>query len=315
MAEDETNEMIDAATRAPSSHNTQPWRFEVADDTIELFADHDRRLPVNDPMDRELLISCGAALANLEVASAHIGAIAQVATLPDPDHADHLATVSFEPGTMAGVDLFDAIEVRRTVRGEFDGTPIDDASLHRLFAAGRKFGVDVHLVELDDRELLAEMVAEADETQFGTDDWREELADWMHKPGADDGLPLAPLLGGLVRLIVAHFDVGAPVAERDLRLARDAPLLLILSTQDDDRAAWLSTGRALELLLLTATSHDMSVGFLNQVCQVPEMRARVRSRFTPGQHPQMVLRIGHSARPATRSGRRPVDDVIVPAAT
>ena len=315
LADDEASGVIEAATRAPSSHNSQPWRFEVTADGIELFADPERRLPVNDPMDRELLISCGAALANLEVASAHIGSIAQVAMLPDPDDAEHLASISFEPGSTVGEDLFDMIEVRRTVRGAFDGTPIDDVALHGLVGAGRQFGVEIRLVDLDHRDLFADMVAEADTAQFGTDDWRGELADWMHEPGADDGLPVAPMLGGLVRLIVAHFDVGAPMAERDARLAHDAPLLVMLSTEHDDRADWLSTGRALEWLLLTATSRDLSVGFLNQVCQVPEVRARVRSTFTPGRHPQVALRIGRGAQPVARSKRRPVDDVETPAAT
>ena len=309
LTDDDVSGVIEAATRAPSSHNSQPWRFEVTDHGIELYADLERRLPVNDPMDRELLISCGAALANLEVASAHIGSIAQVVIMPDPDDTDHVASISFEPGSTVGEDLFDMIEVRRTVRGRFDGTPIDDVALHGLVGAGRQFGVEIHLVDLDHRDEFADLVAQADAAQFGTDDWRSELADWMRAPGADDGLPVAPMLGGLVRLIVAHFDVGAPMAERDARLVREAPLLLILSTERDDRADWLGMGRALEWLLLTATSRDLSVGFLNQVCQVPEVRAQVRSTFTPGRQPQVALRLGRGAQPVVRSKRRPIDDV------
>jgi len=52
--------LLDAAILAPSSHNTQPWRFAVRERTIDLYADRTRALPVNDPDDRELTISrCG----------------------------------------------------------------------------------------------------------------------------------------------------------------------------------------------------------------------------------------------------------------
>lgn len=61
-----TNQKLGAlvryAVRAPSSHNSQPWLFRVVGDTLELRADRGRRLPVVDPEDRELTISCGAAL-------------------------------------------------------------------------------------------------------------------------------------------------------------------------------------------------------------------------------------------------------------
>jgi hypothetical protein len=51
--------LVSAAVRAPSSHNTQPSWFRCAGETIELYADRSRALPVNDPFDRELTISCG----------------------------------------------------------------------------------------------------------------------------------------------------------------------------------------------------------------------------------------------------------------
>ena len=37
--------LIDLACRAPSVHNTQPWRWRInSDDSIELWADRDRQL-------------------------------------------------------------------------------------------------------------------------------------------------------------------------------------------------------------------------------------------------------------------------------
>ena len=50
------------AILAPSIHNTQPWRFRLGDEHVELWSDETGGLPVVDPLGRELVISCGAAL-------------------------------------------------------------------------------------------------------------------------------------------------------------------------------------------------------------------------------------------------------------
>ncbi|MGB1836981.1 nitroreductase family protein, partial [Marinobacter adhaerens] len=109
--------ILESATLAPSSHNTQPWRFELGQTGISLFADRLRALPVNDPDDRELTISCGCALFNLRIAAAHAGFNTECQLLPDPGDEDLLATVSFTP--VSGeegrqTELFRAIARRRT---------------------------------------------------------------------------------------------------------------------------------------------------------------------------------------------------------
>jgi nitroreductase len=61
--------LLGYAILAPSSHNTQPWRFRLRGPTLDLLADRRRALPVVDPEDRALVISCGAALGHLRVAA------------------------------------------------------------------------------------------------------------------------------------------------------------------------------------------------------------------------------------------------------
>ncbi len=59
--------VVAMAGRAPSVHNTQPWRFAIHDSAIDLLADTSRLLPSIDPDGRELMISCGAALFGLRL--------------------------------------------------------------------------------------------------------------------------------------------------------------------------------------------------------------------------------------------------------
>src|SRR5689334_7995420 len=129
---DRTAELIIAverALRAPSVHNTQPWRWRVDDDAVQLHADWTRHLVATDPDRRDLVLSCGAALHHLLVALAGRGIEAEVDRLPDPADEGHLATVTLRPGTGLPADgwLLPAIDRRRTDRRRMspDAVPSD----------------------------------------------------------------------------------------------------------------------------------------------------------------------------------------------
>ena len=79
IAEPEAGRLLRYATLAASSHNTQPWRFELADDQIRVFADASRQLLVADPDRRELFLSVGCAIENLIVAAEQLGYVATIA--------------------------------------------------------------------------------------------------------------------------------------------------------------------------------------------------------------------------------------------
>jgi len=84
--------VVAAAGAAPSTHNTQPWRFVVEPDAIHLHLDPSRALPVIDPTGREARISCGAALLNLRLALRALDLEPVVTLLPQRRHATLLAT-------------------------------------------------------------------------------------------------------------------------------------------------------------------------------------------------------------------------------
>ena len=65
LDESVTRTLLEAATTAPSVHNSQPWRFAVGARRIEVYADPARHLQISDGSGRSLLISCGAALFSL----------------------------------------------------------------------------------------------------------------------------------------------------------------------------------------------------------------------------------------------------------
>lgn len=133
--EDRLRFLVSFAVLAPSGHNTQPWIFSVIDGSIDLYADRTLALPVVDPEDRELLISCGAAIFHLLVAIRRFGRRGDMALLPDPADEDLLARVSLggpvQP-TPEDLSLFEAIPRRHTNRKRFEPRPLPPALMRAL---------------------------------------------------------------------------------------------------------------------------------------------------------------------------------------
>ena len=142
-------QVLEHALRAPSVHNTQPWRWRLGDDVIDLFADIGRQLPVTDPDGRDLTISCGVALHHLVVALGHAGHDAYVKRMPDPQDNTHLATITISdaPPDPATARLFGAIARRHTELRRMRCQPVPVALQAALVDAARRF--DVRMVRAD----------------------------------------------------------------------------------------------------------------------------------------------------------------------
>lgn len=291
------------AIKAPSSHNSQPWRFRLGDDAVELFADRSRALPVVDPDDRELLMSCGAALFTLRTAIRHHGFEGEVELLPDSGEPDLLARITLgEPITPPRSDrlLFWAIAARRTNRNAFEKRPVPDELLAELERAAEEEGAQLRtLVAEEERRQLGALVAEGDKRQYADSRFRRELAAWMHsgRSRLRDGMTSEALdiPGPVVQfapLVVRTFDVGKGKAARDRKIAEGSPVLAVLATPGDGPPDWLAAGQALARVLLRAAQDEVSASFLNQPVEVAELRASV-AELTGVRVPQLVLRLGY----------------------
>jgi hypothetical protein len=308
--------LIQAATLAPSSHNTQPWLFRLEGPMVELLADRTRALPVNDPHDRELTLSCGCALYNLRVAAAAAGLQATVEPWPDTAQADLLARVRFQAGaaTPAEATLHDAIAARRTYRERFADTPVDPIASQALVDAAQVEGATLSLLDTDDRRAAAAaLVAEGDALQWANPSWRRELAAWMHPRRRGDGLVLPALAIPVAQLVVRTFDMGHGVAAKDRQLADASPLLAVLSTAGDTPDDWLAAGQALQHVLLEGVHRGLQASYLNQPAQIDALRPRLQQLTGRPGWAQLLLRLGVPAKALPAAPRRAVSDVIVTA--
>ncbi len=312
--------LLHYAVLAPSGHNTQPWLFRIAGDTIELYVDRSRALEKIDPQGRELIMSCGTALYHLRVAIRHYGYEPVVQTFPDLDDPDLIAFVRLgrpRAATLEDHRRFMAIKRRRTHRMPFDPVPVPDAELQALQRVAQEEGATLHVIQDPDRKKrLAALIAEGDRIQGANKEFRRELARWIHPNlvRVRDGIPgYARGLGDLRSLtdpiLVRTFDWGQEQAEQDRLLSENSPALLVLSTTADNAVEWLAAGQALDGLLLMAADYGLFVSFLNQPIEIPELRARLMDLIGGRDFPQIVMRMGYGEAPR-ETPRRPIGDML-----
>jgi nitroreductase len=294
--------LVQAATLAPSSHNTQPWLFRLESQVIELLADRTRALPVNDPDDRELTISCGCALFNLRVAAAAAGLQAQVEPWADAADADLLARVRLAPGgadpAVAALQAAMAAVAPMALRSLVDAVHSEAAVLAVLDTADQRLGA-------------AALVAEGDAMLWANPSWRRELAAWMHPRRRGDGLTLPALAIPVAQVVVRTFDMGHGVAAKDRQLADESPVLAVLTTVGDSPRDWLVAGQALQRLLLLGVQLGLQASYLNQPAQVATLRPKLQQLTGRPGYAQLLLRIGAPKGTLPAAPRRPLADVLV----
>jgi hypothetical protein len=337
---DEIAAVLSVAGRAPSLHNTQPWRFRLREDCIELLADPERMLRTVDPDGRELTISCGAALFGLRLGLRRIGRLAVVELQPDPAQPWLLARVwsaGHAARTRAEADLIAAVPHRHTHRGRFSPGEVPGRLLAAMVTDAAVEGCELALVS-DTRAItrLGRLVRAAAQQQ-AEPDITAELARWVRPVGsqARDGVPAtARLASGTGTRQGAGTDEGAGrevalpgsaatvprrLPGRDFGLpgteepgAEPPSATAVLLTAADTAADWLHAGQALDRVLLRAAGRWVFADLQSQPLESPRHRLAVRTLLGGHGYPQMVLQFGR-ANTAIATPRRPYAEMLAPA--
>ncbi len=313
-------ELVRCATLAPSSHNTQCWKFALGADgrSITLLPDLARRCPAVDPDDHHLFVSLGCATENLVQAALAHGLQGTVQF----DATSDAVRVALEPTRAQATPWFTAIAQRQCTRGDYDGQPVPPDELALLQRAGSS--ATVRLLLLTERAALEQVldhVIQGNTAQMADAAFMAELKTWIRFNGAEavrtrDGLygaasgnPNIPTwLGEL-----AFRWVFTPQGENDryARQLRSSAGIAVFVGQAADKAHWVEVGRCYERFALQATALGIRNAFLNQPVEVASLRPSFASALgLTGQRPDLVVRFGRGPT-LPRSLRRPVAAVMV----
>ncbi|SFP64023.1 hypothetical protein [Amycolatopsis rubida] len=296
---------VAAALLAPGASDAPFWHWRIGYRTLHLYADPARCRAADDPAGRGQTLASGTALHHLRIAFADLGWTCAVDRLPCPPEPDHLAVVTPRPGEpLPGeVVLARSIARRREDLRPYGGRPVPSDCLDRLSQAAAREGAVLHPVE--DRAVRRYLMTAIGEGARVPAQMRREEA-YVRSTS------LAAAQGVLVSAAAGAAGNRFPRGEAEPR--SDGASLMVLSTPGDDHLAWLRAGEALSSVLLTATVHELSSGWVSRASR--RLRETLADRVTLGHAPQAVLWAGRPPAGVKRLQRTrsqaSVDDVLEP---
>lgn len=313
-----SHELVRYATLAPSSHNTQCWKFASERRGIAILPDLSRRCPVVDPDDHHIYVSLGCAAENLVQAAQALGMQGEVHF----DSARDAVMVALAPAPPAASPWFKAITERQCTRGLYDGMPLSTQDLALLERAGSNDRV--RLLLLTDKSAIdrvLDYVVQGNSQQLNDKAFVSELKSWIRFSAADavergDGLfgkssgnPTLPSwLGNLVFGLVV-----TAKSENDkctMQLRSSAGVAVFVAAKED-KAHWVDVGRAYERFALQGTVLGVRNAHVNMPVELAALRPQFASSIGLGaMRPDLVIRFGRGPT-MPRSLRRPVQAVLV----
>ncbi len=304
---------LEAAVQAPSLHNSQPWRFQVEHDTIELRIPTEQVLPVGDPSSRAARIACGAALYNWQLACAvELGRQPEVLLLPDGRHGRTLATLRpgvARPATPRERARYAAIPRRHINRYPFrTGAEVDRAHRWALTEAARSQQCWLTILDPGTRhDLVSGLINDADDTLRADPSYQDEQRQWTHPSVTrPEGIP-APAAG--IRPEPDDLPRGRDYGGRPRHRDFDTDLLAVLGGEGETEGDQICVGQALQAVLLAATESGLAVSLFSQPFEVPSIIRQLRQVLGRLGTPYLVMRIGYPSRPSPSTPRHPIKDV------
>jgi hypothetical protein len=311
-------ELVRFATLAPSSHNTQCWKFAQQGLGITILPDLSRRCPAVDPDDHHVFVTLGCAAENLVHAALAHGLHAEARF----DATRDAIQAALAPTAAQASPLFQAIATRQCTRGDYDGKPLSSEELTLLERAGTSNGVRMLLLtERPAMERVLDYVVQGNTAQLEDPAFVKELKSWVRFNGPDavrtgDGLfsvctgnPEIPAWLG--QLAFGWFLTPKSENDKYARQIRNSAGIAVFVGEAADKAHWVEVGRAYERFALQATALGIRNAFLNQPVEVAAVRPPFAAALgLAGQRPDLVVRFGRG--PALPSSlRRPIESVMV----
>lgn len=306
--------LISFAICAPSGHNSQPWKFQTTENQIIVMPDMSKTLKVVDGENRELFISLGCAVENMQIAATLYGYES------DYEYIDGKIVVTFRQSETVTPDpLLDQIKKRHTHRGEFTGKKIPSDLIKILQSVEKEQNTDFAIFdgETNEAKLIKEKIYLGNDIQMSDTAFKNELVEWMRFNKKDIkenqnglcynvlGFPATPKFVGkkMVRMFLS------PKAQNktDNGVNNSASAFCLFSTAAKSEADYIAVGKTLERVLLKITELNLAYSFSNQPCEVEPLSLKLREELSLTNYPSVVIRIGYGEEPKHFAPREKIE--------
>jgi hypothetical protein len=319
----EFTKMVEYAIKAPSGHNTQPWKFKITNEAIDVYPDFSRSLPVADNDHRALYISVGAATENLCIAAHELGYESYVSILTD-DRGKYYVRIDLQEVEKLYSDpLFMQIPKRQTNRKVYTGWHLADDTIEVLKGVLLENDVHTYFYKNGEEEFnkLREFVYRGNEILMNNNNFKDELIEWsrlkkeqvvMKKDGLAYAVMDLPTVPEWIRKPILKLQLNTKIQNKlDQKKIDSSSHLVLFTTSNNTPEGWIAMGRSLERFLLETTLLGVADAFLNQPCKVNVLAEEMMTKLDiNGEYPTLLMRIGHAS-PMPYSPRKEINEVTI----
>lgn len=313
--------IIESAAKAPSGHNTQPWKFVVSDSSIEIHPDFTKSLPVVDGSNSELYISLGCAAENLCISANELG-YQTIFSIERTVQNNFFIRIRLSKGLPVKDPLSELIPKSQTNRNIYKHKKISESIIERLKTYRTDKLIKVYLFPNESAGfyILRDLVEEGNSIQMKDAALKKELLSWIRFNKKEEetfhdglsyrvlGMPSSPAFIG--KKNVKSFLKPGKQNRSDLPKINSSSHLALFTVKNRNPENWIPLGQRLQRFLLETTKYGISHDWINQACEQPDVAIKMQLDMQMySEYPALLLRIGY-ADPAPYSLRKPFKNLI-----
>ena len=309
--------LLNFAVLAPSSHNTQPWAFQINGKSIDVYKDTKRTLKIADQNDRQSFLSIGCAIENVTIAAEYYG---YAVSIQYDLSSDKVATLNFIPGTSdkKNSHLFFSITKRVVNRDKYLLRTIDSLLLNKIKGYSEE-GIMINIVEeQSSKDELTKITLDAVSVSMQDKSFRQELSQYVISnnssskigmPGFGLGFPTP--ISYIAPYLLKKFNMSTLSNKKDESILKTTPYFFVISTKYDNPENWIKAGRIYERIALTAMAEGISTAVWGAPIQIKEYYKEIQEVLHIDYRPQVFFRVGYPQKDVIQhSPRLSIQDVL-----
>lgn len=272
-------EVLKYGVMAPSGDNSQPWRFVLHNDLLEIYNIPDKDNPVLNFMQSGSLIAHGALIKNIQIASSNFNLYPEISIFPKGGDSDLVASILFKniDHSINPHQLFSFLEKRSTNRRFYENKKLREEDMNFLISSEDNNDIFFNFIKTDKEKTEAARAASSAEVVILENDLLHEYlfkdVMWTGKQEKKErhGLYIKTMefnpvqkflfrLAGNKKIIRIARMINFPkfIASEDTKLYASGAFLGALSIKDFTKENFIKVGMRMQEIWLKATSLGLS---------------------------------------------------------